>query len=73
MRDFVQERGQFSEDRDGPGAASTDRILERFAPLQRHLLSKAGRVVQRFDLEPSDLQRKLLDFLGIIPKVFRNV
>ncbi|HVQ75497.1 MAG TPA: hypothetical protein VMT79_08155 [Candidatus Binatia bacterium] len=52
---------------------STDRILETFAPLQRHLLSKAGRVVQRFDLELTDLQRKLLDFLGINPKGFRNV
>jgi transposase len=54
-------------------APSTDRLLETFAPLQRHLLCKAGRVVQRFDPELTDLQRKLLGLLGISPKVFTNV
>lgn len=54
-------------------APSTDRILETFAPLQRHLLCKAGHVVQRFDPELTELQRKLLVLLGISPKVFMNV
>ena len=62
----------YPEDRDCK-APSTDRVLEVFAPLQRHLLYKAGRVVQRFDPEPTNLQRTLLGLLGIAPKVFMNV
>jgi hypothetical protein len=35
-------------------------------------LSKDDRLVQRFDPELTELQRKLLAFLGISPKVFMN-
>ena len=61
----------YPEERDCP-APSADRIFEIFAPLQRHLLSKDDRLVQRFDPELTELQRKLLAFLGISPKVFMN-
>lgn len=61
----------YPEDRECK-APSTDRILEVFGPLQRHLLSHKGRVVQRFDPELTTLQRRLLAFLGISPKAFRN-
>jgi len=61
----------YPEERDCP-APSADRILEIFGPLQRHLLCKARRVVQRFDPELTDLQHKLLAFLKISPKVFMN-
>lgn len=67
----IAELPLYPEDRDCR-APSTDRILETFAPLQRHLLGKAGRVVQRFDPELTDLQRKLLGLLGISPKAFMN-
>ncbi len=68
----ITELPLYPEDRDCR-APSTDRILETFAPLQRHLLSKADRVVQRFDPELTELQRKLLVLLGISSKVFINV
>jgi len=68
----IAELPLYPEDRDCR-APSTDRILELFAPLQRHLLCKAGRVVQRFDPALTDLQRKLLSLLGISPKAFMNV
>jgi transposase len=61
----------YPEDRECK-APSTDRILEVFGPLQRHLLSHKGRVVQRFDPELTTLQCRLLAFLGISPKAFRN-
>jgi transposase len=68
----IAELPLYPEDRDCK-APSTARILEVFAPLQRHLLYKAGRVVQRFDPELTDLPRKLLGLLGVSPKVFMNV
>lgn len=68
----IAELPLYPEDRDCK-APSTDRILETFAPLQRHLLYKAGHVIQRFDPELTDLQRLLLGLLGISPKEFMIV
>jgi transposase len=67
----IKELPLYPEERDCP-APSTARILETFAPLQRHLLGQDGRVVQRFDPELTELQRKLLALLAISPKVFMN-
>ena len=53
-------------------APSTDRIFEIFGPLQRHLLCRKGRLMQRFDPELTALQRRLLSLLGLSPKVFMN-
>jgi len=61
----------YPEDRDCQ-APSTDRILEVFRPLQRHLLCQEGRVLQRFDPTLTRLQRTLLSFLGVSPKAFLN-
>ncbi len=61
----------YPEDRECK-APSTDRILELFGPLQRHLLCHKGRVVRRFDPELTTLQRQLLAFLGVSPKAFLN-
>ncbi len=61
----------YPEERDCK-APSTDRILEVFGPLQRHLLSQEGRVRQRFDPKLSRVQRTLLSFLGVSPKAFLN-
>jgi len=61
----------YPEDRDGK-APSTNRILEVFRPLQRHLLCQEGRVLQRFDPTLTRLQRTLLSFLGVSPKAFLN-
>ena len=53
-------------------APSTDRILEIFGPLQRHLLCHTERVMRRFDPDLTALQRRLLSLLGLSPKAFLN-
>ena len=68
----IKELPLYPEERDCP-APSTDRILEIFNPLQRHLLYKGDRIVQRFDPELTELQRTLLALLKISPKVFMNI
>ena len=70
-RRVIKELPLYPEERDCP-APSADRVLEVFSPLQRHLLCKAGRVVQRFDPELTELQHKLLALLEISPKVLMN-
>ena len=51
-------------------APSVKRILDVFEPLQRHVLSKAGVVVQRFEPELTKLQRQLLSMVGVSPQAF---
>lgn len=51
-------------------APTADRVLEIFADLRWHRLSKNGRTVQTFDPELSYIQRKLLQLLGIQPRAF---
>jgi len=67
----ITELPLYPEDRDCR-APSADRILEIFAPLQRHLLCQDDRIVQRFDPELTPLQRKLLALLEISPRVFMD-
>lgn len=52
-------------------APSTERILELFAPLQRHRLSDQGRVVKIFEPELTPLQHKVLGLLGVPLSIFR--
>jgi transposase len=52
---------------------STERILDVFAPLQRHRLFRAGREIQRFEPELSDLHRRILDLMRLPYVVFRGV
>jgi transposase len=67
----ISELPLYPEDRDCK-APSTDRVLEILEPLQRHLLSKNGQVVQRFDPELNELQRRILGFLGVSAANFAN-
>jgi transposase len=53
-------------------APSAERILEIFASLQRHLLRKNDKVLQRLDPELTPLQRKLLGLVGLSPTAFAN-
>ena len=46
-------------------APTADRVLEIFADLQCHRLSKNGTTVQRFDPDVSGMKRKLLQLLGV--------
>jgi len=54
-------------------APSTERVLDVFAPLQRHRLRRADRLVQVFEPELSDLHRQILDLMHLPADVFRSV
>lgn len=51
-------------------APSTRRVLELYANLQRHRLSKYGTTVQTFDPDLTWMQRKLLQLLGVPTQAF---
>jgi transposase len=69
LRQAMQQQGVkklalYPEEREceAPTAA---RVFEVFAPLQRHELSKGGKVAQVFLPEVTVLQKEILKFLGI--------
>lgn len=49
----------------------TERILDLFAPLQRHRLCKRGNLVQIFEPELGKLHKKVLALMQISPSTFR--
>jgi transposase len=51
-------------------APTMARLIEVFGNLQRHILSKAGEVVQRFDPQLSELQQQILDLLRLSSGLF---
>ena len=51
-------------------APTTARLIEVFSNLQRHMLSKKGEAVQRFDPELSMLQKQVLDLLRLPEDLF---
>jgi transposase len=53
-------------------APSAERILEIFGTLQRHLLSKRRKSIQRFEPELTTLQRKILALAGVSTAAFNN-
>jgi hypothetical protein len=52
-------------------APSTERILDLFAPLQRHRLRKRGNLVQIFEPELDKLHRKVLALMRIPISAYR--
>jgi len=67
----VSELPLYPEDRDCK-APSTARILEVFEMLQRHLLCRRGKLVQRFDPELTELQATILEMLGVATEAYRE-
>jgi transposase len=51
-------------------APTMARLIEVFGNLQRHILSKAGEIVQRFNPQLSELQQQILDLLRLSPGLF---
>ncbi len=51
-------------------APTMARLIEVFRSLQRHILSKAGETVQRFDPELTELQQQILSLLRLSPGLF---
>lgn len=54
-------------------APSTERILDLFAPLQRHRLLKEGRLVRVFDPELNKLQHKILALMRLPTSILRLI
>ena len=52
------------------GAPTADRVLEIFADVQCHRLSKEGTTVQRFNPDLSYMQRRLIQLLGVSAQSF---
>lgn len=52
--------------------APIDQALRLFSHAERHLLSSAGRLAQRFERESTPLQRQVLDLLGMPASAFRG-
>jgi len=46
-------------------APTAARVFEHFTSVQRHHLANHGQHVQTFDPQLTDLQRQLLDLLGV--------
>jgi len=51
---------------------TTEQVLRLFSHAERHVLSRAGRVVQSLEAEFTPLQRQVLDLLGVAASGFRG-
>ena len=74
LRNAMEDRGLkslrlYPEDRNCP-APTVARIIEAFGNLQSHTLSKAGKDVQRFHPELTDLQKQIIKLVGVSPCMF---
>ena len=69
-REKLQQLPLYPEERECQ-APSTERILDTFAPLQRHRLRNKARLVQIFEPELSDLHQQILQLLRLPASVFR--
>ena len=71
VREHLDRLPLYPEDRDCT-APSTERILDVFAPLQRHRLRRRGRLVQVFEPELNDLHKQILTLMRLPASVFRS-
>jgi len=51
---------------------TTEQVLRLFSHAERHVLTRAGRVVQSFDAEFTPLQHQVLALLGVPANGFRG-
>ena len=51
---------------------TTEQVLRLFSHAERHVISRAGRVVQSFEAEFTPLQRQVLDLLGVPASDFQS-
>ena len=51
---------------------ATEQVLRLFSHAERHVLSRAGRLVQSFDPEFTPLQHRVLELLGVPASGFRG-
>lgn len=62
----------YPEDRLCP-APTTDRLLDLFSNLKKHQLFDGKKLVQVFQPTLSDLQREVLNLLGVKPSTYTNI
>lgn len=63
-REGIKELPLYPEERLCP-YPTTEQILRLFSLAERHVLLRAGKVVQLFDVELTELQRQVLELLGV--------
>jgi hypothetical protein len=51
---------------------TTEQILRLFSLAERHQLIEGARTIQIFDVEFTDLQRRVLTLLGVSEHAFRS-
>ena len=52
---------------------TTEQVLRLFSYAERHVLSRAGRVVQSFETDFTPRQRQVLELLGVPDNAFYTV
>ena len=72
LREKIDQLPLYPEERECR-APSTERILDLFAPLQRHRLRKNGGLIQIFEPDLSELQKQILDLLNLPASIFRAI
>jgi transposase len=50
---------------------TTEQVLRLFSHAQRHILLRAGRIVQVFPPDMTELQKQVVGLLGVSPRAFR--
>ena len=70
VRDKVESLPLYPEQREC-SAPSTERILDLFAPLQRHRLRQADSLLQTFEPQLSPLHEQVLALMNLTPATFR--
>jgi transposase len=68
-REKIEQLPLYPEERECR-APSTERILELFAPLQRHRLYKNGRMLQIFEPDLNGLHKEILDLINLPVSIF---
>lgn len=71
QRDHIDELPIYPEQREC-AHPTTEQVLRLFSMTQRHRLTSNGVLVQVFENEFTDLQRQVLDLLGVKPDAFRQ-
>lgn len=69
-REGIDSLPLYPEERDCR-APSTERILDLFAPLQRHRLIQGGKLIQMFEPDLSRLHKRILALFNISTSAFR--
>jgi len=69
-RERIDELPLYPEERQSK-RPTTEQVLRLFSLAERHSLLRSGKVVQVFHPELTDLQRQVLDLLGVPERAFR--